>query len=1119
MNPDAAAPARYRIVQTIGRGGMGEVCLADDLMLHRQVALKFLSAPGEGDALEQLLSEARAAAALDHPFICAIYEVTTLDSRPCIAMEYVRGETFERRLRRGPLATVEALRVAEEIAEALEAAHKRRVVHRDLKPANVMLAENQHVKVMDFGLATRLPMDGMDADATMAMAPSETFVRGTPAYMAPEQIRGGAVDHRSDVFAFGVLLYELLSGTNPFHRIGVDATLAAILNDPIVAVHDRLPTIPKTVGAVVARMLAKDPDLRYQSFGDLRLDLRRLAVDLSPAASHATLSIGEGFPRNDTVRLIGRETERAQLLQAIKQAAAGQGSFIVLGGDAGIGKTRLAQEALTAARQVGCQTLVGRCTEQDSPPLIPYIEVLEEAARLLPASVFRQAIGRSAPELAKLLPELHHLLPDMTAPLELPPNLRQRFLFTNVREFLTRCSHSVPLVVFLDDLQWADESALQLTQHLAQHLATLRILLIATYREVDATVTSRGTFQNLFDRVRGQTREVLTPQAVKAAIDQLVRQRQARSITLRPFTDGEVRGLLAALGHGDPPDRLVRKFIDQTGGNPFFVEELFRHLRDEGRLFDARNRWARDVEFDDANVPESVRLILEQRLQRVAGVTHDVLKAAAVIGAHFELDLLEAAVDVDGEALLSALDAAEQARLVKGPSGRQDVTWRFAHQLICQTLVATIPQLRRQRLHLRVADAMAQLDSSSRVYTSDIAHHLYSAGRLADANRTARALLAAGEAAHAVYATHDAVQHYRRALDVLQEVSSEQANRLDVEERLADLLALLGDRAAAKEHYVKLADVHGRAHGVVEHARSVRKIGTLQWQEGEREQAMVSYHRALKALEGATAHIEGAHLYQELGLAAFRSGDNRQAIEWAERALQSAELALSDVSAVTADQRRAATAAIAHATNTIGVALARSGDLDAARERIERSVSAAREQGLLDVACRGYANLGVLYTSIEPTRAIEVSLPGLELAEKIGAGSLQSYIYANLAAAYCALTNRCESEGLQAAHAAATLDRELGQLDHLAVPLIVIGQIHQCQGNLQEAQGAFGEALTLAERMGEPQLLLPCYDGLATIHLDRGDRVLAQQYMEKARDLCERTGLDPDTVLLLPFLC
>ena len=229
-------------------------------------------------------------------------------------------------------------------------------------------------------------------------------------------------------------------------------------------------------------------------------------------------------------------------------------------------------------------------------------------------------------------------------------------------------------------------------------------------------------------------------------------------------------------------------------------------------------------------------------------------------------------------------------------------------------------------------------------------------------------------------------------------------------------------------------------------------------------------------------------------------------------------LALADTASVTSVERKEATAAIAHATNTIGVALARSGDLNGARERIEASVAAARDLGLLDVACRGYANLGVLYSTVEPKRAIEVSLTGLELASRIGVVSLESYIYANLATAYCALTERCETEGLQAAQASADLDRRLGQLDHLAVPLIVMAQIYQCRGDLQAAQQHYTEALALAEQAGEPQIVLPCYDGLATIYLDRGDRTRAAQYMEKARELCDRTGLDPEALLLLPFL-
>ena len=435
--------------------------------------------------------------------------------------------------------------------------------------------------------------------------------------------------------------------------------------------------------------------------------------------------------RDDSVRLIGRDAARAQLLQSIHQARSGRGGLVLLFGDAGAGKTRLAEETLEAARGLGCHTLVGRCYEQEgTPALIPYIEVLEEASRLMPAGVFREAVKASAPELAKLMPELHRLFPDMEPPLELPPQLRQRFLFTNVRDFLARSSRFMPLAIFIDDLQWADQSTLQLTQQLAQQLAALPIVIIAAYREseANASATSKGRFHSLLDRVRGQASEVLTPQAIKAALDLLVSQRHASAIVLRPFTDAEVQGALAALGQPNPPAKLVRAFADHTGGNPFFVAELFRHLKEEGRLFDARNQWTRHLNFEDVELPDSVRAVMERRMQRVSPETQRVLRAAAVIGREFEPDLLEEVAEIDSEILMSALDEGEEAGILKGPSGRRDITWRFAHQLTCPTLTAAIPHLRRQRLHLRAANAMARLDQKSRMYTSGIAHHLYLCG-------------------------------------------------------------------------------------------------------------------------------------------------------------------------------------------------------------------------------------------------------------------------------------------------------------------------------------------------------------------------------------------------------
>ena len=184
---------------------------------------------------------------------------------------------------------------------------------------------------------------------------------------------------------------------------------------------------------------------------------------------------------------------------------------------------------------------------------------------------------------------------------------------------------------------------------------------------------------------------------------------------------------------------------------------------------------------------------------------------------------------------------------------------------------------------------------------------------------------------------------------------------------------------------------------------------------------------------------------------------------------------------------------------------------------IERSIAVALAQDLLQAACRGYTNLGILYSTLDPSRGISTCLQGLETAKRIGDLGVQSRLYANLAVAYCALTDRCEAEGIAAAQAAVELDRQLGQLDHLAVPLIVLGQIYQCHGDGGRALECYREALGLVEETGEPQLLFPCYDGLATLHLDLGDQAEAERYLTLAQDVCERAGLDPDSLVLLPF--
>ena len=175
--------------------------------------------------------------------------------------------------------------------------------------------------------------------------------------------------------------------------------------------------------------------------------------------------------------------------------------------------------------------------------------------------------------------------------------------------------------------------------------------------------------------------------------------------------------------------------------------------------------------------------------------------------------------------------------------------------------------------------------------------------------------------------------------------------------------------------------------------------------------------------------------------------------------------------------------------------------------------------GLQQAACRSYANLGVLYATLDPGRAVQTCQLGLDTAKRIGDLAFQSRLYANLAVAFCALTQRCDDEGLQAAQSAIDLDRQLGLLDHLAIPLIVLGQIHQCHGNADKALRYYEEALALAEAMNEPQLIFPCIEGMATLCLDQGDDARAEAYFIRADEVCAKAGVDRDSLVVLPFLC
>jgi serine/threonine protein kinase/TolB-like protein/tetratricopeptide (TPR) repeat protein len=275
----------FKIVSQLGSGGMGEVYLAEDSRLGRKVALKLLDRNliGDSQSRGRFLREARLASALDHPNICTIHEIGEASGLLFIAMQFVEGETLKKAIGDRPLSLVSLLSISLQVANGLAAAHARGTIHRDIKSNNIMITPHGQAKVLDFGLAR--PMEKEDGETELTRAGA---VMGTPTYMSPEQARGDRADHRSDIFSFGVVIYEMATGRTPFKAKSRTETMNAVINQPHMPVVELSKDIPTELSAVIDRALAKQPADRYQSVEEMTMDLREVARSIGLVGSNSS---------------------------------------------------------------------------------------------------------------------------------------------------------------------------------------------------------------------------------------------------------------------------------------------------------------------------------------------------------------------------------------------------------------------------------------------------------------------------------------------------------------------------------------------------------------------------------------------------------------------------------------------------------------------------------------------------------------------------------------------------------------------------------------------------------------------------------------------------------------
>jgi serine/threonine protein kinase/predicted ATPase len=807
----------YTILKLLGKGGMGKVYLAEDSVLGRRVAIKVISEQFSSDVptVQRFVREARTMATVEHPHIVRVYSFGEVEGRQYLVMEYVKGESLSTRIRSlGRLDAEEALRILSETLEALAAAWGHGIIHRDIKPANILLDEAGRVRVADFGLAKVTEVEG-DASITR-----DGQVVGTPHYLSPEQARGeGRLDFRTDIYSLGIVLYEMLTGEPPFRGATPISIVDQHLHAMIPALGQQRPDIPGEYEQLCEWMVRKRPEDRPENYEELQRSVAALLGAEQPSPDTAPPLPSFLYPEPDSAAIpaifVGREQELERLDRSLVETLRGDGRVALVAGEAGSGKTALISEFARRAQESHEKLIVavGNCDAQTGigDPYLPFREILS----LLTADVeFRRASGGIHREQARrlwgLLPHSVEALiengPDLlgtfisgealvarsaaftpsparwrvrleeqvrrSAALPRDAGLQQSYLFEQYARTLHALARDRPLLLQLEDLQWADGGSCGLLFHLVRRIAHASIFIVCTYRPAEIELERQGK-RHPMGPVLGELQRQFGDLEIHVGEEQS-----------REFIDQLLDHEPNELG-GTFRDRLYR----QTRGHPLFTVELLGNLRDQGMLIlDDSGRWVEGPAMNWDMLPARVEGAIGERVARLPEDLRATLTLASVQGEEFVAEVLAQLQGKSTRETVSVLSTEldKRHRLVAAQgvrrlNGKRISTYRFRHNLFQKYLYGQMDEMERSYTHEDVGNALETLFANhADEVAPQLARHFDMAGIVPKAIDY---LQRAGERATRLSANEEAIDHFRHALRIV-------AAQPDTEERARQELAL-----------------------------------------------------------------------------------------------------------------------------------------------------------------------------------------------------------------------------------------------------------------------------------------------------------------------------------------
>jgi tetratricopeptide (TPR) repeat protein len=745
--------------------------------------------------------------------------------------------------------------------------------------------------------------------------------------------------------------------------------------------------------------------------------------------------------------------------------------------------------------------LIGHCSEhEEAVAYLPFVEILENFIdRASNADTVRAALGEQASELARLLPKLRMLLPELPPPLDLPPAQARRHLFNCFLDFIAWIAAHQPSLMILEDLHSADDSTLSLLDHLTRRLSELPLMVIGTYRDAELNVAA----------------------SLAETLESLIRGRLANRIALKGLPRDEVGTMLTSMSGKPAPAAIVAEFLAETEGNPFFVEELFRHLEEENRLYESSGQFRAELKFGELDAPYSVRLVVGRRVDRLSPPTRRMLASAATMGRVFNFEMLRAACGGGPDSLLDCIEEAERSGLIVSVEENYHLRFRFSHELIRQAVIGSLSAPRRRRLHLKIADAIertCRAESGSADadlidnHVAELAHH-YSRG--GNPGKAAEYCLRAVRQLAYVGSNAEALAQFESGLKLLQQLSDDDLRaKLELDFRIA-MTDVLGDSKGyaspeAERSMVRAMEL-GQRQGVYWKKTWLALYGVL-FVYLTRPDVPKACEIAEKLIvlaeqQDSIDHVADANIY--LAYARMYSGDFQDADRLLERGWSLLESSVNPVDAPTPQrvgrllQSRELLWQEGTPQNNRGVSALNLwflGCPDRARERISVATDIALS-GIKTMLADVHGFAAYLYDLLrEPDRMRASAQARLTLATESGytSGLALSEIYLGYAGA---LAGDLEGGLARMKHHLSRLRAsgfEAGASYSLALIAVVLGRM----ARFDEALRAIDESFPIIERTGQRN-----YE--AEVHRLRGELLLAQDKSNSARaEQSFRTAID-----------